>query len=144
MPVIIEDFMPTILAAADVDLPADLPQIIDGRNFLPLMLTRRPTPEEEGLRSEAYATFSGRDLIWHFPHTYDGPPYSAIRRGTWKLVYWYVDERVELYNLANDISEIFDVAEGYPRKVEELQAALITRLKERGALLPQINQGAGK
>ena len=56
-----------------------------------------------------------RTLYWHFPHAWgglnrprvEGPGIGAtstIKRGDWKLVYWHVDGRKELFNLRDDIS----------------------------------------
>ncbi len=130
-PVIIEDFMPTILAAADVALPNNLPQTIDGISFLSLLDTTQ-------IKSSTANTIANRDLIWHFPHTYDGPPYSAIRRGDWKLIYWYADQRTELYNLADDIGERTDRSQSHPQIKIDLAAALHQQLIGRNALFPQI------
>ncbi len=142
IPVMIEDFLPSILAFTHIPIPLELPQTIDGMDFLTLLQKDGPWKTDPAGTRVRHHHLSNRDLAWHFPHTYDGPPYSAIRRGDWKLIYWYADDRVELFNLADDISEIFDVAEAYPRKVTELQAALNDLLKERGALLPKINRDA--
>ncbi|MEM7600114.1 MAG: hypothetical protein AAF357_01710 [Verrucomicrobiota bacterium] len=54
-----------------------------------------------------------RPLIWYFPNFWgplnrppvEGPgmgPCSTIRRGDWKLIFYYEDKRIELFNLAND------------------------------------------
>ena len=31
--------------------------------------------------------------------------HQTIRRGDWKLVYWYADGKKELFNIAEDIGE---------------------------------------
>ena len=58
-------------------------------------------------------------VFWHYPHISDqdhgsslvtgGTFVSAVRKGDWKLIYFYEDERYELYNLAEDIGETTDV-----------------------------------
>ena len=131
LPVMIEDFMPTILAATEVDIPDDLPQTVDGWDFTPLLAS-----------TEAAAGFAHRDLLWHFPHTYDGPPYSAIRRGDWKLIYWHADERMELYHLPSDLSEQSNLVVSHEAETAELRTALFEHLSSRGALLPKINRDA--
>jgi arylsulfatase A-like enzyme len=140
MPVMIEDFLPTILAATQTQTPADLPQTVDGLNFLPLMQNGSSWLEEPANANHPLMKFANRDLIWHFPHTYDGPPYSAIRRGDWKLVYWYVDERVELFNLVDDLGESTNLADTESVKASELLTALHNQLNARGALLPTIHR----
>jgi arylsulfatase A len=51
-------------------------------------------------------------LFWHYPHysNQGGVPAGAIRDGDYKLIEWYEDGRVELYNLARDIGESEDLA----------------------------------
>ncbi len=64
-------------------------------------------------------------LVWHFPYyhpetglakaptrigigdfrTSRTVPHSAIRAGDWKLLHFYEDDRVELYDLASDVGE---------------------------------------
>ena len=64
----------------------------DGRSLLPLF------------RGE---TVPERPLFWHYPHygNQGGAPGAAIRRGDWKLIEWFEDQRVELFNLAADLGE---------------------------------------
>ena len=40
-------------------------------------------------------------LFWHYPHygNQGGTPASSIRRGDYKLIEFFEDRRVELYNL---------------------------------------------
>lgn len=120
------DFLPTICRAADARMPAN--RHIDGLDLKPLF-------KQTGLwKREA--------LYWHFPHYWwDGriKPYSIIRKGHWKLIRFYEDERFELYNLSDDISEENDLADLIPDKVHELNTKLTIWLKETGAKLPVKN-----
>ncbi|MFT5289156.1 MAG: arylsulfatase A-like enzyme [Candidatus Paceibacteria bacterium] len=120
--VIIEDLFPSILEAAGVEL-GELPQVIDGQSFLPLLGSER---------NEAEA----RELLWHFPHNYDGPPWSSVRVGDWKLIWFYDGQRAELYNLKTDLGEATNLAEQNPRELAELSSSMNRLLAERGALLP--------
>ncbi len=45
-----------------------------------------------------------RPLIWHYPHygNQGGEPSGIYREGNWKLIHYYEDDRVELYDLAQD------------------------------------------
>ncbi|MEM8955380.1 MAG: sulfatase [Verrucomicrobiota bacterium] len=68
-----------------------------------------------------------RDLHWHFPHYHAGVngPYSAIRRGDWKLIERHeTPDEPELYNLKDDVSEQTNLAATNPEKTSELQKAL--------------------
>ena len=80
----------------------------------------------------------GRSLFWHYPHygNQGGEPSSIIRRGDWKLIYYYEDQRCELYNLAMDISESEPLNIQYPEKVRELKTLLDAWLIEVDAKLP--------
>ena len=48
-------------------------------------------------------------------------PFGAVRAGDWKLIEFYEDMRVELYNLKDDIGETRDLAQDQPRRPAELR-----------------------
>ncbi len=85
-------------------------------------------------------------LFWHYPHYHPGgaTPYGAVRAGPWKLIEFYEDMHVELYNLADDLGEKNDLAGRKP----DLAAALRDRLhrwrQEVGAQMPTPRQAAEK
>jgi arylsulfatase A-like enzyme len=85
-----------------------------------------------------------RDLHWHYPHYHPGgaTPYSAIRSGDWRLVEWFEDNHVELYDLKNDIREKTDLAAKEPAKRDELRTKLHASRKAVGAQLPTKNPQA--
>ena len=68
-----------------------------------------------------------RDFIfWHFPH-YHGSmwkPGSALRNNDWKLVELHEENKVELYNLKDDLSETIDVSNKFP----EITSRLVNKL----------------
>ena len=69
-----------------------------------------------------------RPIIWHFPHyTNQGSrPSGAIRDGDWKLIEYYDDaQRIELYNLAEDLGEQHNVADREPDRVQALRSRLV-------------------
>ena len=70
-----------------------------------------------------------RDFIfWHFPH-YHGSlwkPGSALRNNDWKLVELHEDNKLELYNLKEDLSESVDVSNKFP----EITSKLVAKLNE--------------
>ena len=51
-------------------------------------------------------------------------PTGAIRAGDFKLIEWFEDDRVELYNLHDDLGETKNLAAEMPEKADELRAAL--------------------
>ena len=125
--VMIEDLFPTILDMAATKYENSLSQVVDGKSFVPYL-------ENIELRDEK------RPLFWHFPHTYDQFPYSAVRKGDWKLIYRHLDQSLELYNLRTDLSENHNLAEEEPKKTEELTALLSDHLREVNAGMPVLNK----
>ncbi|MHC4156541.1 MAG: sulfatase-like hydrolase/transferase [Planctomycetota bacterium] len=84
----------------------------------------------------------GRDAIyWHFPlyHFNGGTPCSAVRAGDHKLIEYFEDYRVELYNLKNDIGESRDLSKTNPAKAEELRVMLHRWREDVNAQIPKPN-----
>ena len=58
--------------------------------------------------------FNRESIFWHYPlenpHFLGGTSSGAIRSGDWKLIEFFDDQRLELYNLKYDRSESLDVA----------------------------------
>jgi arylsulfatase A-like enzyme len=84
-------------------------------------------------------------LIWHFPHHrgWYGPglePYSAIRSGDFKAIFFYGTRKWELYNLANDLGETHDLAPTNASKLKELATILHDKLVDMQAQFPVDNQ----
>ncbi|HVX62417.1 MAG TPA: sulfatase [Pirellulales bacterium] len=123
-PVISTDFYPTMLEQAG--LPARPKQHVDGVSLAPL------------LRGEKIAA---RSLFWHYPHygNQGGSPSGAVRDGDYKLVEWFEDDHVELFNLAADLSEQRDLAEREPAKTAELRRQLHAWRGEVQAAMPTPN-----
>jgi len=125
-PVVIEDLFPTLLDLAGVDR-ARLTEI-DGQS----LATELRAP---GTLDPA------RPIVWHYPNFYNGQqPFSAIRSGDWKLVYFHTDRRIELYNLASDIGETTDLASRDPARAAALARQLGGLLRARGALMPTVTK----
>ena len=80
-------------------------------------------------------------LFWHYPHHHPGgaTPYSAIRNGNYKLIEFFEDGTLELYNLADDIGEENDLAETNPDIVNKLYEELQSWREETGAQYPSLN-----
>jgi arylsulfatase A-like enzyme len=83
-------------------------------------------------------------LFWHYPHYQHyqlggTTPYGAIRAGDYKLIEFFDDMRVELYNLRDDIGEQRNLAAQLPAKADELRARLHGWRKEVGAQIPTRN-----
>jgi arylsulfatase A-like enzyme len=125
--VMVEDLFPTILEMAGVAYQDRVSQVVDGKSFVPFL-------ENAELRNEE------RPLFWHFPHTYDQFPYSAIRKGNWKLIYRHLDQSLELYNLQNDLSETRNLAREEIDIRRELATLLSDYLREVEAGMPVLTR----
>jgi arylsulfatase A-like enzyme len=125
-PVTSMDYYPTILELAG--FPQKPGQHVDGESFAPYL--EQPDKEFD------------RTLVWHFPHYHGSTwrPGSAIRHNEWKLVEFYEDETVELYNLDEDINELQDVSDKYPDKAKSLREEMHGYIDERGGKYPTMLQ----
>jgi arylsulfatase A-like enzyme len=123
VPVISDDFYPTILEMAG--LPPRPEQHADGTSLAPLLRG------EGGWKRDT--------LYFHFPHfgNQGGRPAGAIRCGDWKLVEWFEKERLELYNLAEDIGEQNNLAADLPERARDLAERLRAWRREVGAQMPK-------
>ena len=83
----------------------------------------------------------GKPLFWHYPHygNQGGAPYGVVREGDWKLIEWYEDGALELYNIPQDIGEKNNLAPQHPDKVKALHGKLIAWRKEVNAAMPTPN-----
>lgn len=132
-PVVTQDLFPTLLGAARVSAAGSGTTGVD----LGPVLAGAGVPEI-------------RPLLWHQPHYWGvaGPgiePYSALRVGPWKLLYfhasrstegggkWTARPRFELYDLHRDLSESRDLAGDEPAMVAALAEVLSTQLEAAGA-----------
>ncbi len=79
-----------------------------------------------------------RDLYWHYPHygNQGGAPFSAIRSGCNKLIYFYETDHVELYNLCIDPREQNDISKQDIKQTEKLLKNLKSWLKKTKVSMP--------
>ncbi|MSU25379.1 MAG: DUF4976 domain-containing protein [Opitutus sp.] len=117
-------------------------------DYFPTMLEIATGAPAKGLDGESIAALlrGGAQLqreaiFWHYPHYHPGSatPYSAIREGDWKLIHFFEDDRVELYNLRDDLGEKTDRAPTDPKKAAALRAKLTAWRTAVGAQLPTNN-----
>lgn len=81
-------------------------------------------------------------LYWHYPHYHNSTtwrPGGAIRDDDWKLIEFFEDNSIELYNLKADLSEQQNVAALMPDKVRELRRKLSTWRSQTNAVMPTGN-----
>lgn len=123
-PVILTDFYPTLLDYAGLEPRADYPG--DGVSLRQL-LENAETPEREA-------------IFWHYPNYawHRGNRLgSAVRMGDFKLIEFYDDNSVELYNLKNDLSEKKNLASELPELTEEMRNRLKDWRDSSGAKHPR-------
>lgn len=151
-PVVGTDLHPTILSLAGVGVGADAVS-----THLPARTPdrapdgdpgRAPAPVLDGVDISPLlagsAAISERTILFHQPHKWgpEGPgiePFSAIRRGDWKLI-WFHDAgapgpRVELFDVAHDPGESRECSTSHSERLAEMTAALREALARTGAQL---------
>ena len=117
------DFFPTVLDIAEIKAePAE--DEIDGLSFLPLL---------------AGKAMPRGPIYWHYPHygNQGGAPSGAIRDGDLKLIEWYEDGSLELFDLGADPGEKTDLAKTRPEEAATLHKQLATWRSEVGAIMPE-------
>jgi uncharacterized sulfatase len=123
VPVTSVDFYPTFLEIVGAKGSPNQP--LDGESILPLL-------KQTGKLS--------RDAIyWHYPHYHHSRPAGAIREGNYKLIEFYEDGRLELYDLANDIGEEKNLAAEMPQEAARLQQKLARWRRSVNAKMPTAN-----
>jgi arylsulfatase A-like enzyme len=110
------DFYPTMLEIAGAHPTSG--KVLDGESIVPLL------------------TGSGeleRDAVfWHFPaylqgreNTWRTTPAGAMRQGDYKLLEFFEDGRLELYNLKDDIGERHDLSDEMPQRTRQMHERLV-------------------
>lgn len=137
VPVVSYDLLPTLadLCNAPVDANAEL----DGMSLKPL------------LNGKKSASLQERDLFWHKasqrPTSTGDYVSTAIRSGRYKLLDFYRQNRIELYDLQEDPGETHNLATQKPELVKELMAKVENWRKEAGVKMADpksMNHNDGK
>jgi arylsulfatase A-like enzyme len=130
-PAVHVDIFPTFVELAGGKKPE---QPLDGVSLVPLF--RDP---EARLKREA--------IYYHFPGYLEGgtgwrtTPVGMIRAGDWKLLEFFEDGRLELYNVKEDIGEKKNLAAQMPDRVKELHGKLVAWRKQVNAAMPKLKEG---
>ncbi|TWU22705.1 sulfatase [Bythopirellula polymerisocia] len=125
IPILSDDLFPTFREIAGVAGEENHP--LDGISLVPLL---------EGDRFQ-----EDRALYWHYPHysNQGGKPGGAIRKGKWKLIEWYQNQRLELYDLDSDIGERHNLIGSKPEVAKALHAELVRWRETVKATMPGDN-----
>ncbi len=82
---------------------------------------------------------SKRDLHFYFPaylesygdeNSFRATPYASIISGDWKLIYFFEDNRSELYNLRSDMGESVDISKTDKKKADKMLENLFKWMKQ--------------
>jgi arylsulfatase A-like enzyme len=125
VPVTSTDFYPTLLEAAGLDLRPR--QHVDGVSLLPLL------KGSSSLNREA--------IFWHYPHygNQGGRPGASVRMGDHKLILFFEDEHVELYDLRRDPGEKQDLSKTQPALAAQMKSTLVEWQRRVMARIPEPN-----
>jgi len=65
-------------------------------------------------------------IFWHYPHygNQGGAPGCSMRSGDYKLIEFFEDDSIELYNLREDPGEKRDLVAAEPERAEDMRRAL--------------------
>lgn len=123
-PLISTDYYPTILEMAG--LAARPEQHIDAQSLAPLL--------RGGTRPQ-------RPLFWHYPHygNQGCSPGGVVRVGDFKLIEWFEDDRIELFNVRDDLGEWHDLAATMPDRAAQMRQQLHDWRKDVSAAMPTPN-----
>ncbi len=110
-PVVNTAWLPTLLELVNLP-PPPKSTTLDTTSFARVLTGKSTKPEPR--------------LFWHFPHyTNQGSrPSGAVREGDWKCIQNYEDGKLELYNLAADPGEQYDLYATNPARAQKLAASL--------------------
>jgi arylsulfatase A len=118
------DYYPTLLGM--LGLPALPQQHVDGKSFIPAIKSK---PYDRGA------------IYWHFPHYsnhgYQSPG-GAIRLGKYKLLEYYENGSVQLFDLESDIGEQHDLSNEKPEITKQLVKLLHDWRKDVDAKMPPV------
>ncbi|MHC4994649.1 MAG: sulfatase [Planctomycetota bacterium] len=133
------DFMPTFAELTGAKLPTNQP--VDGRSFVGVLKGKNE--------------LQNRAIFWHYPLYLQGAGYNrvlpvygtdkmewravpstAIRKGDYKLIYYYEYDSYKLFNLRKDIGEQNNLAKKNPAKAKQLLNELQAWVKATNAPVP--------
>jgi arylsulfatase A-like enzyme len=125
VPVTSPDFYPTFLEMGGLDPIPE--QHVDGESIVPLL--------------KGNGSLKRSAIFWHYPHygNQGGTPGSSVRCGDYKLIEFFEDGRLELYNLRSDLGEQHNLATEEPDRARELKAMLTEWRARVEAKIPERN-----
>lgn len=132
VPVISTDFYSTIMDMLGIHPLTNKEDGVDGMSLVPLLKGDKAGTEK----------IAKRAIYWHWPdYSNHGAqsPAGAIRYGDYKLIEYYENFHVQLFDIRTDPGEHHDLAKSDPAKVKELRTMLHEWRKRVGAQMPVPN-----
>ena len=124
-PTITQDFLPTLCDVAEIQINKDK---FDGKSIVGSFTGSTVHQESE------------REFYWHYPlekpHFLGGRSAGAIRKGKWKLIQFFDNNQIELYDLSQDIGETKNLAIIQKEIAKELLQKLTAWRRTKNALIP--------
>jgi len=136
-PITSVDFLPTFASLASATLPTSQPA--DGVDLSPLL---RGKPIAERSIFWHYPLYlEGEGLTIHLPggktYSWRGVPAASLRRSDWKLIKFFEDDSVALYNLKDDPGEKKDLSQAMPAQAAALRKELEAWIANTQAPVPK-------
>ena len=132
VPTIHVDVFPTLLEIAGAKPPEK--QILDGESLVKLFRDPGASLQREAIYQHFPGYLGAGDGLWRTT------PVGLIQSGDWKLMEFFEDGRLELYNLRDDIGETKNLATTMPDKTKELHATMLAWRTAVKAPLPTANK----
>ena len=136
VPTIHVDLFPTLLEIAGAQPPAK--QVLDGESLVPLLRDSSAALKRDAI----YQHFPG--YLGSGPGLWRTTPVATIQCGDWKLMEFFEDNHLELYNLRDDIGETKNLAKNMPDKTNELHEKMLAWRHAIKAPMPTPNTGETK
>ncbi|MBM3854867.1 MAG: sulfatase [Verrucomicrobia bacterium] len=133
-PTIHVDMFPTLVAVAGGRMPTT--QVFDGESLLPLMRNVNAKLARDAIHQHFPGYLGAGADNWRTT------PVGLIQAGDWKLMEFFEDGRLELYNLREDLGETKNLAAAQPEKAKELHAKMLAWRTATNAPMPTKNTGA--
>jgi arylsulfatase A len=94
-----------------------------------------------GLIKNPATSLPRASLYWHYPHYHPlgATPYSAVLNGSYRLIEFLEDGKIELYDLEQDTGEQHDLSQEKPAQAKKLLHELQAWRKEVNAQMPTLN-----
>ena len=125
------DLLPTFASLGR----AEAPQRLDGIDLSPLFQGNSIPDRSLFWHFPAYLQGYGKDLGSPFKH-FRTTPCGVVRHGEWKLIEYFEDNTLELYNLREDPSEKRNRSSEKPQIRDELHHLMKSWRRETAAVVP--------